>query len=92
MVSIIMMQAELMIMASYQTFSGQLWHLTDQAKFDQTNLPYIINEEVNKFTIVKPNVRTIFNPYHKHCVSDCPCLYGYTYEYNANICLKSSLT
>ena len=53
MVSIIMMQAELMIMASYQTFSGQLWHLTDLTKFDQTNLPYIINEEVNKFTIVK---------------------------------------
>ena len=36
-----------MTMASHQTFSGQLWHLTDQT--DQTNLPYIINGEVNKF-------------------------------------------
>ena len=34
---------ELMIMASHQTFSGQLWHLTDQIKFDLTNLLYIIN-------------------------------------------------
>ena len=43
----------LMIMASHQTFSGQLWHLTDQTKFDQTNLLYIINGEVYKFTIGK---------------------------------------
>ena len=28
--------AELMIMASHQTFSGQVWNLTDQTKFDQT--------------------------------------------------------
>ena len=42
-----------MMMASHQTFSGQLWHLTDQAKFDQTNLLYIINGEINKFTIGK---------------------------------------
>ena len=41
----------LMIMASHQTFSGQLWHLTDQSKFDQTNLLYIISGEVYKFTI-----------------------------------------
>ena len=40
-------------MASHQTFSGQLWHLTDQIKFDQTNLLYIINGEVYKFTIGK---------------------------------------
>ena len=40
-------------MASHQTFSGQLWHLTDQSKFDQTNLVYIINGEVYKFTIGK---------------------------------------
>ena len=40
-------------MASHQTFSGQLWHLTDQTKFDQTNLLYIINGEVYKFTIGK---------------------------------------
>ena len=43
----------LMITASHQTFSGQLWHLTNQTKFDQTNLLCIINEEVNKFTIGK---------------------------------------
>ena len=40
-------------MASHQTFSGQLWHLTGQTKFDQTNLLYIINGEVNEFTIGK---------------------------------------
>ena len=40
-------------MASHQTFSGQLWHLTDQTKFDQTNLLYIISGEVNTFTIGK---------------------------------------
>ena len=45
--------AGLMITASHQTFSGQLWHLTDQTKFDQTNLLYIINGEVYKFTIGK---------------------------------------
>ena len=43
--------AELMIMASHQIFSDQLWHLTDQIKFDQTNLLYIINGKVHKFTI-----------------------------------------
>ena len=42
-----------MIIASHQIFSGQLWHLTDQIKFDQTNLLYIINGEVCKFTIGK---------------------------------------
>ena len=42
-----------MITASHQTFSGQLRHLTDQAKFDQTHLLCIINGEVNKFTIGK---------------------------------------
>ena len=42
-----------MIIASHQTFSEQLWHLTDQTKFDQTNLLYIINGEVNKFAIGK---------------------------------------
>ena len=45
--------AGLMITASHQIFSGQLWHLTDQTKFDQTNLLCIINGEVNKFTIGK---------------------------------------
>ena len=40
-------------MASHQTFSSQFWHLTNQTKFDQTNLLYIINGEVNKFTIGK---------------------------------------
>ena len=42
-----MLQSELMMMASHQTFSGQL-HLTDQTKFDQTNLLHIINGEVNE--------------------------------------------
>ena len=36
------MNTGLMITASHQTFSGQLWHLTDQTKFDQTNLLYRI--------------------------------------------------
>ena len=40
--------AELTIMANHQIFSGQLWHLTGQTKFDQTNLLYIINGEVNE--------------------------------------------
>ena len=40
-------------MVSHQTFSGHLWHLTGQIKFDQTNLLYIINEEVNKFPMGK---------------------------------------
>ena len=38
-------------MASHQTFSGQLWHLTGQTKFDQTNLLYIINGEINECII-----------------------------------------
>ena len=37
-------------MASHQTFSE---HLTNQTKFDQTNLLDTTNEEVNKFTIEK---------------------------------------
>ena len=53
------MYAELMIMASHQTFSGQLWHLTDQIKFDWTNSLYIVNEEVNKFTRGKQMSRQI---------------------------------
>ena len=40
-------------MASHQAFSSQLWHLTDQSKFDQANLLYIINGEVYKVTIGK---------------------------------------
>ena len=42
-----------MIMVSHQTFSSQLWHLTGQTKFDQTNLLYIINGEVNECIIGK---------------------------------------
>ena len=45
--------AELTIMASHQTFSDQLWHLTGQTKFDQTNLLYIINVEVIECIIRK---------------------------------------
>ena len=40
-------------MASHQTFSDQLWHLTGQTKFDQTNLLYIINGEDFEFAIGK---------------------------------------
>ena len=32
--------AELMIMVSHLTFSSQFYHLTEQTKFDQTNLLY----------------------------------------------------
>ena len=38
-----------MKMAVYQTFSGQTKHLSGHIKFDQTNLPYIINGEIIKF-------------------------------------------
>ena len=31
-------------MANHQILSSQFQHLTDQTKFDQTNLLYIINE------------------------------------------------
>ena len=43
-----------MIMASHQTFSGQLKHLTGQTKFGQSNILYIINGKVIKFLIEKP--------------------------------------
>ena len=46
--------AVLMIMASYQTFSGHLKHLTGQTKFGQSNILYIINGKVIKFLIEKP--------------------------------------
>ena len=60
---------ELMIMASHQTFSSQLWHFTGQTKFDQTNLLYIINGEVNEYIIgaslsephhVRSTVKSVF--------------------------------
>ena len=37
------------IMASHQTFSGQIKHLCGQIKFIQTNLLYRINGEVIEF-------------------------------------------
>ena len=43
----------LMIMASHQTFSGQLKHLTGQTKFGQSNFLHIINGKVIKFLIEK---------------------------------------
>ena len=43
-----------MIMASHQTFSGQVKHLTGQTKFGQTNFLYIINGKAIKFLIDKP--------------------------------------
>ena len=36
-------------MASHQTFSGQIKHLSGQIIFGQTNLLYIINGEVIEF-------------------------------------------
>ena len=45
--------AELMILASHQTFSGQIKHLSAQTKLGQTDLLYIINGEVNDFKIEK---------------------------------------
>ena len=55
-------------MASHRTFSGQIDHLSGQIKFGQTNLPYIINGKFTKLTKEKVNVRTIYSPYHKHCI------------------------
>ena len=40
----VMCITELMIMASDKTFSGQIWNFTDQTKFDQANLLYIITQ------------------------------------------------
>ena len=40
-------------MASHQTFSANFGILTGQTKFDQTNLLYIINGEVNECIIGK---------------------------------------
>ena len=72
-------------MASHQTFSGQLWHLTGQIKFDRSNLIYIINGEVNEsitgkqmsgqfliLIISTANVSERFTAYFKHwgiCIS-----------------------
>ena len=39
---------------SSDIFSGQLKHLTGQAKFGQSNILYIINGKVIKFLIEKP--------------------------------------
>ena len=64
--------AVLMIMASHQTFSGQFWQLTDQI---QAHLPHIINGESMYYNRIR-NVRTNFNPYHKHYIVRCVWLYG----------------
>ena len=53
-------------MANYQTYSSQIKQLSDQFKFGQTKLLYIIDGEVIEFAKIM-NVRTIFSPYHKHC-------------------------
>ena len=54
-------------MASQRTFLGQNKHMSDQNKFGQTNLLYIIN--VNFIEFAKDNeVWTNFGPYHKHCI------------------------
>ena len=39
----------LMIMASHQTLSGQVKHLSGQITFDQTNFLYIINGNFAEF-------------------------------------------
>ena len=41
--------AGLMIMASHQTFFGQIKHLSTRIKFNQINLLYMINKEVIEF-------------------------------------------
>ena len=38
-----------MIMASHQTFSGQIKFMSGQIKFDQTNFLYIINGNFMEF-------------------------------------------
>ena len=56
----------IMILTSHQTFSGQLWYLTNQIKFDQTNLllHYQMGKSINLQNYNrKTNVWTIFNPY-----------------------------
>ena len=44
-------------MAGHQTFFDQFCHLTDQTKFDQTNLLYIINGEISECIIGKQTSR-----------------------------------
>ena len=39
----------IMIMASHQTFSGQIKHMSSQIKFGQTNYLYIINGNFTEF-------------------------------------------
>ena len=39
----------LMIIASHQTFSGQIGHMSDQIKFGQSNFLYIINGSFMEF-------------------------------------------
>ena len=42
----------MMIMDSHQTFSGLTKHLSGLIKFDQINLPYIINGEAGQFLVL----------------------------------------
>ena len=56
-----------MMMASCQTFFGQINHLSSLVKFGQTNCYiYIISKEVIEFAKTNEYVHTIFTPYHKH--------------------------
>ena len=48
-----------MIMASHQTFSNQIKHLSSQIKFGQANLLYIINGEVIEFAKDKSMSRQV---------------------------------
>ena len=52
-------------MASHQTFSNQIKHMSGQIKFGQTNFLYIINGKFIKFG-KEINIQTSFSPYHKH--------------------------
>ena len=54
--------AGLMIMASHQTFPGQIKHMSGEIKFGQTTTT--LSMEI-LWSLLKMNVRTIFSPYHK---------------------------
>ena len=67
-------------MASHQTFSGQIKHISGQIKFGQTTtmLSMEILWSLQKWMSGKMNVWTIFSPYHKHWYSNPEYLYNVT--------------
>ena len=54
-----------MIMDSHQTFSGLTKHLSGLIKFDQINLPYIINGEAGQFLVLIISTDKAYNNYLK---------------------------